>query len=175
MEIDYSDWIKRQQDAEPVDPAKDQQNSIDLSNRIIVALESKIKDYKKENSDRELKLHQLKTIYRNSARIICEDCQPNKSNNQWGLARVNMFIHSKKPVKKISLASELKEVQLEEGTYFYNLDNVDISLDWIPSVDMFSRADEDIKKYNLDIEFKSVDDLYLDDPASPLSSYHDID
>ena len=172
MEIDYSDWIK-QQEVEANDPQQDQQDSIDISNKIVSALDAKLSEYNDSNPERRLTLSQLKNVYRNGARVICEDCHPGKTNNQWGLARVNMFIFAEKPIEKIEKEEELKEAVLEEEC-FADFKDLDISLDWIPSDEMFELADEDVQKYDLNFSYDTVDDLYLDNPLSS-SSYFDLD
>ena len=53
MEIDYSDWIK-QQEVEANDPQQDQQDSIDISNKIVSALDAKLSEYNDSNPERRL-------------------------------------------------------------------------------------------------------------------------
>jgi len=59
--------------------------------------------------------------------------------------------------------NEMEGLELEEEEVHF-VNTFDISEGWIPSESSFAEADEDIVKYDLNFDFVTVDDLYLDDP-----------
>ncbi len=125
----------------------DESIAIELSNKIIKALDEKVKEHNGENPDQKVTLSQLKKVYRRGAKSRGEE------KGLWAMARVNMFLRMKTG-ENIALANKDKPVRID--TY------IDISASWSPSENDFLSAKEEIEKYGLS-NFNSVDDLYLED------------
>ncbi len=136
------------------------QNSADLaiefSAKLVEALKAKVKDHN-SNCDKKVNLEQLKTIYRRAAgntfEPIPELCE---RKGQWAMARVNFYLKFLKDVK-------LANIKSYNLTCASNLiDELDFTVAWVPNLEDFIDANEDIKKYNLDYDFSNIDELYLE-------------
>ena len=71
--------------------SSDESSSITFSDKIISALENKVKDHN-EKYDKKASLSQLKKIYRRGAGAFSSSHRPGKTRGQWAMARVNMFL-----------------------------------------------------------------------------------
>lgn len=135
-----------------------EEQRISFSVSLVSYLTEKKKEFNKENKT-QINIKQLKEVYINGAAMTNEDL------NLHGLARVSMFLRKKiekwltKPadsVEKISkLTLETEDIQAENK-------DLDISSSWVPSKKDFDEARGDLQKYNLNFDFKKVEELYLD-------------
>ena len=138
---------------EKIEPS--QEEIIDYSCQIVDALAKKREEHNKENL--EVSLFDLKNVFRKGSL----DCGKEKTCLQLGFARVNLFLRMKMGDVLISEISEpisFKEVRA--GSL------IDISEYIHPSEEDFIQADKDIEKFKLDFNFKSSEELYLDDESS---------
>ena len=114
---------------------------VEYSNKIVGVLQSKVKEYNKENKNKKTNIRILKKVFRNASREFPEECD-NVTKTLWCMARVNAYL---------GLASgDLKR-------------NFDCSASIIPSEDDFVKAKTDVEKFNLNFDFDNIDDLYLDE------------
>ena len=153
-------------DQEHVDDARNsEEQAVKFSSSVIEALEHKVKEHNSEQNNK-VNVSQLKKIYRRGAQ---------KSDEQKGLcamARVNMYLRMKKDGK---ITYQKPETVVEtEGTKLTELifeskatvkvnTFVDITEDWLPIDADFAKAKEDIDKFELNYDFKDINDLYLDE------------
>ena len=146
--------------------------AITFSSRLVGFLKKKMKDHNINNRSNKVSLSELKNSYKSGADAFSPSCHPDKTRGEWALARVNMFLRSKQekspsftspvklpttgPVKMTSLQLEEKEtLQASEPVYNYG-DGL------VPSVNDFKLAKDEIEGNELNYDFKSSDELYLD-------------
>ena len=108
-------------------------------------------------------LSELKQVYREAAK---NHGQSNKLS-EWCLAKVNMFLRMKsgEAVYKNTAKKEKREMtglELDTGVISYQ-SSFDLSVNWEPSAEDISLASKDLEEKELDFDFKSIDNLYLDD------------
>ena len=130
---------------------------ISFSSNVVEALQSKLKHFNEHNKPQRVTLSQLKSVYRNGAgsfdkAIHWQEQFPEKTCGEWALARVNMFLRMKGGDKRKDQVESLNFSKF-----------VDISESWCPIQEDFDQTREDLKKYNLNYNFKDVKELYLDD------------
>jgi hypothetical protein len=126
---------------------------VEYSNRIVDALSAKVQGHNKSKPKTVTNIKILKKVYRNAARDY--ETNENLSRSAWCMARVNMFLR---------LASgEMSELQVGQGKKSTLGKYLDISEHFVPSEGDVSASLEDLKKYNLNFDFDSVNDLYLDE------------
>ena len=143
-----------------------EEQRISFSARLISCLESKKKEFNKKNKSK-IKIEQLKEVYIKGA------CSSSQDLNLNGLARVNMFLRTKKQKMmgvisaKIKAEEKLSGLILESG----NLQNPDKPLDiseaWTPQEEDIEQTKADIKEHELDLDFTNVNELYLE-PYKPI-------
>ena len=112
------------------------EEAIAFSSKIINILKSKEKDFNRKNKN--------KIDFLDLKRIFCRACgleTETKTKVEVALANVNMFI------------------RFSSGT-------IDITKGISPSEEDYSLALEEIKKDNLNFNFNSVEDLYINEKAS---------
>jgi hypothetical protein len=152
-----------------VDSSKNEEDlAVAFSINLADTLSHKFKEHNKENSKSKTTLQQLKKVYIQGANNHRAAKDPNGSLNLWGLARVNMYLGYKagngismeleKP-KSSKISSLTFESQNKKTSINYFLD---VTEEWKPSKEDFEKAGEDIKKYNLDYSFSSLEDIYLE-------------
>ena len=113
---------------------------VEYSNKIVGALQSKVKEYNKENKNKKTNIRTLKKVFRNAAKDYTKDNDITRT--LWSMARINAYL---------GLASgDLQR-------------SFDITAALIPSENDTEKALEDVKKFDLDFDFNNVDDLYLDE------------
>ena len=147
------------------DVRNSEEQAVKFSSSVVRALEHKAKEHNSEQNNK-VNVSQLKKIYRRGAQ---------KSDEQKGLcamARVNMYLRMKKDGKityqKPATVVETEGTKLTElifeskATVKVNT-FVDITEDWLPIDADFAKAKEDIDKFELNYDFKDVNDLYLDE------------
>jgi len=148
----------RQTEGESQTPEKE---AIDFSSSVMVALEAKAKSHNEDNHSKVTTL-QLKKVYRRGAGA------PNEKGLS-AMARVNMFLRMKQEGKiiyqepKMVETVEMKELIFESKAKIQVNTFVDITENWLPIEADFIQAKKDIEQYNLNYDFKSADELYLDD------------
>tara|TARA_Y100000310_G_C20250325_1_gene608796 strand:+ start:60 stop:587 length:528 start_codon:yes stop_codon:yes gene_type:complete len=142
--------------------------AVAFSVNLINALEEKSEHHNKENSNSKATLQQLKRVYIHGANNFISSTNPEGSLNLWGLARVDMFL-SYKAGNKISIESKepspskMKELAFEIQSRNTSINHfLDVTTEWTPSRENFEKAKEDIKKYNLNYSFSSLEDIYLE-------------
>lgn len=143
--------------------------NVSISNRIIEALTSKTE---KHNRGCEqgcgVTLDKVKSVYVKG----CDNrFNPDKTLNECGLARVNMFLSISKgtsigeffdePINSDSL-NEITSLVLEDENNIICSSAFDVLEEWHPSKSFFLEAQKDIEQYNLDLSFDNVSDLYLE-------------
>ena len=127
----------------------EQSQAIEYSNRIIEALNDKAKEFNKSQSSRRVRLSRLKEVYRSSV-------QGHKENkNLFAFARVNKFLEVVSDFSSL----DVKNLKLSTG-------ELDLLGNWSASDEDLALAKKDIEKYNLDFNFASVDDLFIETPKS---------
>jgi hypothetical protein len=133
----------------------EQDVNVEYTKQIITALKEKVKDHNATNETR-VSFSQLKSIFISGARIKDE----NRSLNESGLARVNMFLRLSNVE---TLIHEFKETSAMDRSYrVISKPMFDFSQFLIPKEVDFIKAKEDIKKFNLDFNYNSIDDLYFE-------------
>ena len=139
----------------------EEQQAIEFSSSVIAALEQKVKEHN-DNCLSKVKLIQLKKVYRRGA-------ESKEDKGLCAMARVNMFLRMKRDGKityqepKAEVQTEVKELVFESKSRSKVSTFVDITEDWLPTEADFTQASEDIEKYELNYNFKDVNELYLDD------------
>lgn len=160
IEIDYASYVESIKDTEPKGPAgetgeagKIEEQAIDFSNRIMLALEAKAKSFNTNYSPKKVTVKKLKEIYVSAV----SHCSENDSKNLIAFTRINKFldvISNFKPVDpkrfKITL-NDLEFLGLGENEEY------------------LAMAEEDLKEFNLNFNFKTLDELFIEIPKNPLS------
>ena len=142
---------------------------IELSLRIINALDQLSSEYNKNNPSKVTK-QQLKKIYLKEVDSSLQD----NDKNVFALARVIMFLRFKSgekvfanKIKKVDPErQEIKALIFEEttGKKHRNINMfLDISNDWSPSEEDFSKAEQYAIANNLNFKVKRAEDLYLNE------------
>ncbi len=130
---------------------------IDFSANLVSCLEEKKKLFNKENKS-SIKVDQLKEVYRRGT-----DSERNDLNLH-GLARVNMFLRQgafNSETSKEELPQLTDSLVFEESEASSVLE-FDISEDWKPSEEDYELAKADQEKFNLNLNFSSFDELYIE-------------
>ena len=141
------------------------QQRISFSASLISCLEDKKKNFNKKNKS-SIKIQQLKEVYLRGASSAKEDLNLN------GLARVNMFLRMKEQNKTKTTppnepSKEVMGLVLEEKTARKDDNVIDISDTWAPEKEDVHAAKHDADKYNLNLDFKNINELYLE-PYKPI-------
>ena len=158
--IDYFDVDVETETKEEESKSAEEDLAIAFSIKVIDMLKEKRKEHNKENEENKVTLSQLKKVYKSGAD------QARHEKGLWALARVHLFL-------------ELKSGRLNKQSYDLGIGvdgaptrrvdqmklPLDLSAGWIPSDEDFLKAEEDLKKYELDYNFDDVDELYLDDAS----------
>jgi len=159
FEVDNAPDQNDQGQTDDAQPSEEQ--AIKFSSSVVAALEHKAKDHN-NNSDSKVNVAQLKKIYRRGAKA-------KEEKGLQAMARVNMFLRMKKEGKityqspKEEPRAELKELVFESKSRIQVNTFVDITESWLPIEADSTQASEDIKAFELNYDFKNVDELYLDD------------
>ena len=163
------DFSNEEDDIIGPEPNSSADPTVLISNRIIEALLIKTEQHNKGcGIGGGVTLDQVKSVYIKG----CNNTfSPKKTLNQCALARVNMFLSISDgaslgkffdtPIGKENL-NEITGLVLEDEKNIVCSSVFDVLDEWHPSTFFFTMAEEDIRKYNLDIVFKDVSDLYLE-------------
>jgi len=135
-----------------------QEEAINFSKKVVIALEQKVKNHNKKNDSKRVTLSQLKDIYcrggEEDQEVRINDKTKKITCGMMAMAKVNMFLRVRLGGKIKSSYANLKLSEL-----------IDMSKGWIPNEEDLAKAEEDIKKYDLDYNFGSTKDLYLDNKS----------
>ena len=139
---------------------------IAFSANLVSCLEDKRQSFNEENKS-ALKINQLKEVYRRGASGQQEDL------NLHGLARVNMILrqqtNANESVEKENSSLVAEELVFEESEASVDME-FDISEDWQPSEEDYKSAKKDAEKFDLKLNFSSIDELYIE-PYKPIDFY----
>jgi hypothetical protein len=140
---------------------------ISFSGNLISCLEDIKKSFNKRNKS-SIKIEQLKEVYLRGSSSSKENLNLN------GLARVNMFLRMKEQKKAsttappdCSASQEVLELVLEDRRPEEINNFIDISDTWTPEEEDVKAAEANVKKYNLNLDFKNINELYLE-PYKPI-------
>lgn len=141
------------------------QQRISFSANLISCLEDKKKSFNKKNKS-SIKIQQLKEVYLRGVSSAKEDLNLN------GLARVNMFLRMKEQNKARTTppnepSKEVVGLVLEDKASRKDDNVIDISDTWAPEKEDVHEAKHDADKYNLNLDFKNINELYLE-PYKPV-------
>ena len=129
--------------------ARSQQEAISFSVSVTEALHEKRKNYN-YNKEQKISLSHLKEVYRKAARQFNQDLNPNHNRGCWAMARVNMFTRILEAEKSLTPKKALDHA-------------LEVPQEWTPSSEDFFAAQADVVKYNLNYNFKDIEELYLED------------
>ncbi len=127
-------------------PLDDTQLYIDYSIKVVDYLKAKSEATSDDEKGR-VSLDQLKKVFVNSAASYREDSEVDI--NYFVLARINMYL----AVKSGRELTYDKDIKLK--------DFLDASSIIIPTEQDFIQAKEDMEKYGLDLNYNSIDNLYI--------------
>jgi hypothetical protein len=146
---------------ESLEILKDEDN-IKFSVNVVKALEQKMKIHNKA-SENKVTLKQLKKVYRRAAgNVFAEVPEVCETKGQWAMARVNTYLRLLKGGDS-SFAS--LKISSSNTTYEGELD---LTQNLVPSTEDFIQTKADIDAYDLNYDFKNIEELYLDDNESSL-------
>jgi hypothetical protein len=133
-----------------------EEGAISFSVQIVKALEDKVKTHNKSSNFR-INIKQLKEVYVNGAKLfedthIWSEQFPEKNAGEWAMARIHMFLRMRAGNKVLSDNSPIKSGEF-----------IDISATWCPTDDDFKSARDDIKNYELNYNFDSIEELYINE------------
>ena len=162
IEIDYASYVNPNskysvEGAEEVDSEQvtkhNQSQAIDFSNRIMLALETKAKNFNQDYSPKKITVKKLKEIYISS--IL--GCKAGDSKNLTAFTRINKFLN---------VISNFKSVDPKRSKMTFN----DLELiNAEEKEEYFSLGKKDIDEFNLDFDFENLDELFIEIPKTSLS------
>jgi hypothetical protein len=131
-------WKKKDNNAANATSAEEaactltQEQAVIISSKISEVLQDVVKQFNSQNKKR-VTLDKIKATYREGARIYKKTEKAEFNINTWAFANVNLFL----------------------STYLVKSEESILS-------DFFAKATEDIKKYDVDVQYDSIDQLYLE-------------
>ena len=134
-EIKNGDVIEVEVCLQDTSEASLDQKNIDISLKIVDYLKSKQKEYN-SNNDKKVSFNNLKQVFCNSEASF-ENQEEIKQLNIWSIASVSMYF------------------RMVNGEFSF-------SSPMIPSQEDISSAEKDIEKYDLNFNFKSISNLYIE-------------
>ena len=141
------------------DAGVDGDEAIKFSVKVIEALTDKVEEHNSKN-ERKVTLNALKKVYRRAAgNVYATPYQLESKNGEWAMARVNVFLRLLGG-DKLPLPTDTSSACITDDSI---VTEIDATERWLPEEQDFIHAREDIKKYNLDYDFKNINELYLDD------------
>ena len=155
-----------QKQSSPRNEAELEEQRITFSARLVACLEDKKKAFNKKNKS-SIKIGQLKEVYGRGVLNFNQDL------NLHGLARVNMFLRMKEQKMMGVISAKDKTEEKLSGLVLETEDPqdsnkpIDISEAWVPQEEDIECSKLDIEKYKLNLDFKSLDELYLQ-PYKPI-------
>lgn len=152
LEFESLDPIQEPEEGQP-QPQKEQETAIKYSVNAMRVLGDKRKEHNLKSPSNKVTLNQLKDVFRRGAGNCSDAKESLETCSEWALARVNMFLRQKSGEK---IESSLSVIEMEGSI-------VDISDSWVPSDEDFEQAKADTLKYDLNYDFKDINELYLDE------------
>ena len=137
----------------PEESLSGDQKYIDYSIKVLAYLETKAKDHNDNEDKKYVKISQLKSVFTNAAKNFYESDESEFKIHEWSIARINMFLGIKAGGKINYSKKDVVKVK----------DFLDVSSVIIPSEADIIQAKEDIKTYDLDLDFKNIDNLYIEE------------
>jgi len=134
------------------------EQAIKFSVKVIEALTQKMEEHNSKY-ERQVSLSALKKVYRRAAgNVYAQPYELKTGNGEWAMARVNAFLRllsgDRQTLASCSASIIAVGVPVTE---------IDATEQWLPEEQDFITARADIEKYELNYDFKNVDELYLDD------------
>ena len=134
-----------------------------FSAKLIGSLKSIVKNHNKSVPENKTTFNQIKEVYLNAANNYC---YAGYSRGEWALARVNMFLRILSGDKPESMTG-YEEKNMAGLTFatkvIQPIEELDISINWVPSQQDFTKAKKEINQNELYFNFASTDELYLED------------
>jgi len=140
-----------------------QDQAIEFSSKLIKALDGKVEDHNTANISNKVNNTQLKKVYCEAVKSY----DPEKhlfNKNHFGFARVNMFLDMTVGKFPQSLPASGENLSLSD---------IDVTAAFTLDSDCWASAKEDIQKFNIDYDFNSIDDLYIDIEPEKIEFYWD--
>ena len=134
-EIKNGDVIEVEVCLQDTSEASLDQKNIDISLKIVDYLKSKQKEYN-SNNNKKVSFNNLKQVFCNSEASF-KDQEEIQQLNIWSIASVSMYF------------------RMVNGEFSF-------SSPMIPSQEDISSAEKDIEKYDLNFNFKSISNLYIE-------------
>jgi len=131
---------------------EEQLEAIEFSNRIICALENKVKKFNKDHSPKRVTVSRLKSIYYS----VVSACSESDNKNLIGFTRINQFLHTISNFN--SLGKAKYDLVLDELDFYSEAQGDDFIKD----------AEQDIEEFNLNFEFKNLNELFIEIPKASL-------
>ena len=131
-----------------------QDQAIEFSSKLIKALDGKVEDHNTVNVNSQVNNTQLKKVYCEAVKSY----DPEKhlfNKNHFGFARVNMFLEMTMGKFPQSLPESGENLLLSD---------IDVTATFTLDSDCWASAKKDIQKFNIDYDFNSIDDLYIEEP-----------
>ena len=139
---------------------KKEDNIIQFSARLAETLSGKVEEHNKSCPRNKVSTSQVIKVYKHAIQTFPQEALGEIGINKWCLARVNMYLrmkcgdidvksfeHKSNVKKRMSSLVFERSVSKRINTF------LDITEDWVPSENDFSKAQEDIVNRNLDYEF----------------------
>ena len=141
----------------PKNDSASEAESIAVSANLVSCLEDKKNCFNKDNKS-SITIDQLKEVYKRGT-----DSEKNDLNLH-GLARVNMFLrretfNSETPKKESPQPTDSLVFEESEASSVLEFD---ISEDWKPREEDYELAKADQEKFDLNLNFSSFDELYIE-------------
>ncbi len=147
---------------------QEEDNIVQFSARLAEVLSLKVGEHNKVCRDNKASVFQVTKVYKHAAQTFPQEALGEIGINKWCLARVNMYLRMKCgdiDARNIESKSSVKREM--SGLVFENsaskrIDSfLDVTQNWLPNEEDFSKAQQDVVFHNLDYEFKSLDDIYF--------------
>ena len=134
--------------------------AIEFSKKLLGFLDERIKKFNSEN-EKKVRLSQARKMYCLGTRLKCGN--PDHTINEWGLARVNLFL------RIISGNIEELNLDISKKTSYNKL--MDITDHLIPTPEDFQQAKGDSRDHELDYPYEDIEELYIEE--KPISFHID--
>jgi hypothetical protein len=148
---------------------KEEEAVIEFSARLAETFKEKVKEHN-GSCPNKVTLAQVIKVYRHGAETFHTSNEPDQGINEWSMARVNMFLRMKRGevTKNKSQTKPLKETMsalvFETRSSIKRVNSfLDLTKNWIPAEEDFELAKGDVKKNQLNYNFKSAEEIYLTD------------
>jgi len=151
-ELGFDNVNNINEETQSEDNDDDDSSNINKSIKIVEVLKEKAKEHNSKNPSQKVDISQLRAVFcRGAAQhqgflyITLDKCL-------FSLARVNMHLRQK-------TGEVIKISNLKEKRFIFELD---ISESFLPNEEDVTKAKADMEKYEVNFDFESINDLYLD-------------